>query len=66
MKSCTCTSETPLCANWVDAVLAGVNGKEHDGRVVKAEVARKQRGDESPATPTPAPAGDVTVTPDKP
>ena len=39
----------------VDAVLTGVNGKEHDGRAVKAEVARKQRGDE-PAVP--APAGD--------
>lgn len=45
----------------VDKVLGAVNGKEHDGRAVKAELARKQRGDDAPAgapVATPAPAGD--------
>jgi len=47
----------------VDTVLAGVNGKEHDGRAVKAELARKQRGEETSATPSPAPAGEPGDTP---
>ncbi len=46
-----------------DKVIESCNGKERDGRAVKAEVARKQRGDESqPAAPgePPAPAGGET------
>lgn len=50
-----------------DAVIAGVSGKEHDGRVVKVELARKQRGEET-APATAAPAGEPAATPgtDKP
>lgn len=37
-----------------DRVIAACNGKEHAGRAVKAELARKQRGDEPTEAPVPA------------
>jgi hypothetical protein len=46
-----------------DTVITSVNGKEHEGRVVKVELARKQRlGSDEPA-PRPAPAGDAPAAP---
>lgn len=48
-----------------DTIIAAVNGKEHEGRAVKVELARKQRGE---GDAKPAPAGDAAPEPaaDKP
>lgn len=41
----------------VETVLGKMNGLEHEGRTVKAELARKQRGEAAPAaSPAAAPA----------